>query len=213
MPLLFSEGVLKGRIDIHRFVELTSTRAAKIYGMFPQKGSISIGADADLVIWDQDREVTIESAKLHDNVGYTPYEGRKVKGWPATVLSRGRVVVDGSPVSELPESRLVAFRRRKIGFIFQAFGLLPILSVAENVEVPLRLIGAEARSRDERVAELLILCHAAGVVVGLGYLFLRCVLDDFVVCSCKACFVLLVESSRQTCARAHTPGRVYRVRG
>ncbi len=95
MPLLFSEGVLKGRIDIHRFVELTSTRAAKIYGMFPQKGSISIGADADLVIWDQDLEVAIESAKLHDNVGYTPYEGRKVKGWPATVLSRGRVVVDG----------------------------------------------------------------------------------------------------------------------
>ncbi len=95
MPLLFSEGVLKGRIDIHRFVELTSTRPAKIYGMFPQKGSISIGADADLVIWDADGEVVVESAKLHDNVGYTPYEGRKVKGWPLTVLSRGRVVVDG----------------------------------------------------------------------------------------------------------------------
>ncbi|HEX6139120.1 MAG TPA: ABC transporter ATP-binding protein [Candidatus Limnocylindria bacterium] len=73
----------------------------------------------------------------------------------------GRVVVDGSPVSELPESRLVAFRRRKIGFIFQAFGLLPILSAAENVEVPLRLIGAEARSRDERVAELLRLVGLA----------------------------------------------------
>jgi len=95
MPLLFSEGVLKGRIDIHRFVELTSTRPAKIYGMFPRKGSLSIGADADLVIWDQDREVVVESAKLHDNVGYTPYEGRKVKGWPLTVLSRGRVVVEG----------------------------------------------------------------------------------------------------------------------
>jgi dihydropyrimidinase len=47
------------------------------------------------VIWDQDREVVVESAKLHDNVGYTPYEGRKVKGWPITVLSRGRVVVEG----------------------------------------------------------------------------------------------------------------------
>ncbi len=95
MPLLFSEGVLKGRIDIHRFVELTSTRAAKIYGMFPRKGSISIGADADLVIWDADKQVVVESAKLHDNVGYTPYEGREVKGWPVTVLSRGRVVVQG----------------------------------------------------------------------------------------------------------------------
>ncbi len=94
MPLLFSEGVLAGRIDIHRFVDLTSTRAAKLFGMFPQKGSISIGADADLAIWDADREVVIESTKLHDNVGYTPYEGRKIKGWPVTVLSRGRVVVD-----------------------------------------------------------------------------------------------------------------------
>jgi dihydropyrimidinase len=95
VPLLFSEGVLKGRIDIHRFVDLTSTRPAKIFGMFPQKGSLSVGADADLAIWDPDKEIVVESAKLHDNVGYTPYEGRKVKGWPVTVLSRGRVVVDG----------------------------------------------------------------------------------------------------------------------
>jgi dihydropyrimidinase len=62
--------------------------------MFPRKGSISVGADADLVIWDPQREVVIESAKLHDNVGYTPYEGRKIVGWPVTVLSRGRVVVE-----------------------------------------------------------------------------------------------------------------------
>jgi dihydropyrimidinase len=94
MPLLFSEGVGGGRIDLHRFVDLTSTRAAKLYGMFPQKGSISIGADADLVIWNADRDVIIESAKLHDRVGYSPYEGRKVRGWPETVLSRGRVVVE-----------------------------------------------------------------------------------------------------------------------
>jgi putative ABC transport system ATP-binding protein len=73
----------------------------------------------------------------------------------------GSVTVDGLPVSELPESKLVGFRRRKIGFIFQAFGLLPILSAAENVEVPLRLVGTDPRQRDERVAELLDL-------VGLG---------------------------------------------
>jgi dihydropyrimidinase len=95
MPLLFSEGVLKKRIDLHRFVELTSTRAAKLYGMFPQKGSISIGADADLVIWDAAKETTIEYSMLHDQAGYTPYEGRKVTGWPLTVINRGRVVVDG----------------------------------------------------------------------------------------------------------------------
>ena len=73
----------------------------------------------------------------------------------------GSVAVDGVPVSELPESKLVAFRRRKIGFIFQAFGLLPILSAAENVEVPLRLVGTAPGDRDARVAELLDL-------VGLG---------------------------------------------
>lgn len=94
MPLLFSEGVLKNRIDLHRFVELTSTRAAKLYGMFPRKGSISVGADADLVIWDPGKEVTIAWENLHDNVGYTPYEGKKIRGWPVRVLSRGRVVVD-----------------------------------------------------------------------------------------------------------------------
>ncbi len=73
----------------------------------------------------------------------------------------GTVVVDGLAVSELPESKLVAFRRRKIGFIFQAFGLLPILSAAENVEVPLRLVGTDPGIRQERIAELLDM-------VGLG---------------------------------------------
>src|SRR5918992_2191997 len=67
----------------------------------------------------------------------------------------GSVVVDGMPVSEMPESKLVGFRRQKIGFIFQAFGLLPILSAAENVEVPLRLVGTEPSAREQRVAELL----------------------------------------------------------
>jgi putative ABC transport system ATP-binding protein len=73
----------------------------------------------------------------------------------------GSVTVDGMPVSELPESRLVSFRRRKIGFIFQAFGLLPILSAAENVEVPLRLVGTDAQVRDARVVELLDLVGLA----------------------------------------------------
>jgi dihydropyrimidinase len=62
--------------------------------MFPRKGSISIGADADLVIWDANKEVTIAWENLHDNVGYTPYEGKKIRGWPLQVFSRGRLVVD-----------------------------------------------------------------------------------------------------------------------
>jgi putative ABC transport system ATP-binding protein len=75
--------------------------------------------------------------------------------------TRGSVSVDGLAVSDLPESQLIAFRRRNVGFIFQAFGLMPILSAAENVEVPLRLVRAEPRERDQRVRELLEL-------VGLG---------------------------------------------
>jgi putative ABC transport system ATP-binding protein len=76
--------------------------------------------------------------------------------------SHGSVRVTGLPVSEMPERDLVAFRRRTIGFIFQAFGLLPILSAAENVEIPLRLVAAEPRVRDARVAELLDLVGLAG---------------------------------------------------
>ena len=84
----------KGRIDLQRFVELSATTAAKLYGLFPRKGTIAVGADADIAIWDPEKEVTIGTAMLHDNVGYTPYEGRTVTGWPVTVLSRGRVVID-----------------------------------------------------------------------------------------------------------------------
>jgi dihydropyrimidinase len=94
MPLLFSEGVGKERIDIHRFVDLTATRAAQLYGIYPQKGTIAEGADADIAIWDPNKEFTITAEAMHDNVGYTPYEGRRVKGVPTTVISRGRVVVD-----------------------------------------------------------------------------------------------------------------------
>jgi dihydropyrimidinase len=94
LPLLFSEGVQKGRIDLHQFVALTATNAARLYGLYPRKGTIAVGSDADLVLWDRDKSVTIHADRLHDNVGYTPYAGRTVTGWPVTVLSRGRVVVD-----------------------------------------------------------------------------------------------------------------------
>lgn len=92
-PLLFSEGVSKGRIDLHQFVALTSTNPAKIYGLYPRKGSITIGGDGDIAIWDPNKEVTITHDILHDACGYTPYEGMRVKGWPVTVLSRGRIAV------------------------------------------------------------------------------------------------------------------------
>ena len=94
LPLLFSEGVGEGRLDLNAFVALTSTNHAKLYGLYPRKGTIAVGSDADFAIWDPERETTVSAGMLHDNVGYTPYEGRKLKGWPVTVLSRGRMVVD-----------------------------------------------------------------------------------------------------------------------
>jgi dihydropyrimidinase len=92
LPLLFSEGVGKGRIDLNAFVALTATNPAHLYGLYPRKGTIALGADADLVIWDEKKEVTIRNTALHHAVDYTPYEGARVKGWPALTLSRGEVV-------------------------------------------------------------------------------------------------------------------------
>jgi dihydropyrimidinase len=94
LPLLFSEGVGQGRLDLNAFVALTSTNHAKLYGLHPKKGTIAVGSDADLAIWEPERETTVSAGILHDNVGYTPYEGRRLRGWPVTVLSRGRTVVD-----------------------------------------------------------------------------------------------------------------------
>ena len=93
LPLLFSEGVNQKRLDLHEFVALTATNAAKLYGLYPRKGSISVGADADIGIWAPDLEVTAQSASLHDNAGYCPYEGRRITGWPTTVVRRGEVVI------------------------------------------------------------------------------------------------------------------------
>ncbi|MFD0667001.1 dihydropyrimidinase [Ramlibacter sp. MAHUQ-53] len=92
MPLLMSHGVIDGRIDIHSFVALTATNAAKIYGLFPRKGTIAVGSDADLVIWDMDSPREIRNEQLHHAVDYTPYEGIEVKAWPALTMSRGAVV-------------------------------------------------------------------------------------------------------------------------
>jgi dihydropyrimidinase len=95
LPMLFSEGVGKGRISLNQFVAITATNPAKIYGLYPRKGTIAVGADADIAIWDPDREVRISTDMLHDNVDYTPYEGREITGWPVMTLSRGEIVWDG----------------------------------------------------------------------------------------------------------------------
>lgn len=94
LPLLYSEGVLAGRITLQKFVELTATNPAKAYGLHPRKGTIAVGSDADLVVWDE-REVTLRNDALHHAVDYTPYEGRRLKAWPGLTFSRGELVWDG----------------------------------------------------------------------------------------------------------------------
>ena len=92
LALLMSEGVMKQRIDIHQFVSLTATAPAKLYGLYPRKGTISPGCDADLVIWDTNLEFELTNSMLHHNVDYTPYEGMVLNAWPHLVLSRGDVI-------------------------------------------------------------------------------------------------------------------------
>ncbi len=94
MSLIYTAGVTEGRLSLNRFVDLTSTAAAKIFGLFPRKGTIAVGSDADIVIFDTDRDRTIRTATHHMNVDYNPYEGRVVKGVPEFVLSRGKVIVE-----------------------------------------------------------------------------------------------------------------------
>lgn len=94
MELLYSEGVEKGKISLNKFVEVTSTNAAKIFGMFPGKGTLGIGSDADVVIFDPEKKHVLSSKTHHMNVDYSAYEGWEVKGKVETVLLRGKIVVD-----------------------------------------------------------------------------------------------------------------------
>ncbi|MBV8517402.1 MAG: dihydropyrimidinase [Acidobacteria bacterium] len=94
MSLVFDGGVVAGRISLNRFVELTSTSAAKIFGLFPRKGTIAVGSDADIVIFDPNEEKTISAKTHHMRVDYSCYEGRRVRGVTKTVLSRGELVID-----------------------------------------------------------------------------------------------------------------------
>ena len=109
LPILFSEGVNKGRIDLQRFVQLSATNHAKTYGIYPQKGEIAEGSDADLVIWDPELERPITQDRLHHGADYTPYEGLMVKGWPVEVILRGQLVVsDGEPTGVAPAGQYLS---------------------------------------------------------------------------------------------------------
>jgi dihydropyrimidinase len=95
MSLIYSGGVASGRFSANRFVELVSTAPAKLFGLYPRKGTIAVGGDADLVIFDPKRKHTISAKTHHMRVDYSMFEGIQVTGMPDIVLSRGKVVVDG----------------------------------------------------------------------------------------------------------------------
>lgn len=98
LPILFSEGVSKGRITPQKFVELSSTNHAKMYGLYPRKGSIGIGFDADIALWNPHRKETIRQDILHHGSDYTPWEGFEVTGWPVMTIARGTVVMDDGKI-------------------------------------------------------------------------------------------------------------------
>jgi dihydropyrimidinase len=112
MPMLYSEGVLTGRISLSRFVELTSTNTAKLFGLYPQKGTIAVGSDADLVVWDSDAKRIINGATMQSQAGYSVYDGREAQGWPRYTISRGEVVLDdGAMIAQRGRGRWV--KRKK----------------------------------------------------------------------------------------------------
>ena len=112
LPMLYSEGVGKGRLSIHRFVEVISTNPAKLFGLYPQKGTIAVGSDADIIIFDPKKEVTIRHRDMHSRADYELYEGFQVIGWPTMTLSRGEVIVEnGKVLGSAGRGKLV--RRKK----------------------------------------------------------------------------------------------------
>jgi dihydropyrimidinase len=114
LHMLWSFGVKQGRISPNRFVELVATSNAKLFGLYPKKGTIAVGSDADIVVWDPEKKLTISASTHHSNVNYNLFEGTEVQGAPAVVLCRGAVVVeDDELVAQPGHGRFVA--RAKFG--------------------------------------------------------------------------------------------------
>ena len=101
---MYSEGDRQGRISLQRFVELTSSNAARLFGLYPRKGSIAVGSDADLVIFDPDLERTVNATMLKSNADYSVYEGWHVTGWPVLTIRRGEIVYRDGAILGVPGS-------------------------------------------------------------------------------------------------------------
>jgi dihydropyrimidinase len=98
LPMLYSEGVGKGRLSLNRFVEVIATNPAKLFGLYPQKGTIAVGSDADIVVFDPKKAVTIRHRDMHSRSDFELYEGFQVTGWPTMTLSRGEIIVENGNV-------------------------------------------------------------------------------------------------------------------
>ena len=123
LPIVFSEGVASGRIDANHFVRLTATNPAKLFGLYPRKGTIAPGSDADLVLWDPGRRVTITNELMQHAIDYTPYEDLQVTGWPVATVKGGRVAMrDGKVQAEPGTGRFLARAPYKL---IQPRGVLP----------------------------------------------------------------------------------------
>jgi dihydropyrimidinase len=102
MPMLYSEGVLAGRLSLDQFVALTSTNAARIFGLHPRKGVIAVGSDADIALWDPGHRRIIDGAQMQSLSGYSVYDGWQVQGWPRFVLRRGQLVLADGQITARP---------------------------------------------------------------------------------------------------------------
>jgi dihydropyrimidinase len=112
LPLFFSATQSEERLNLSQFVDITTTMPAKLYRLYPRKGVIAIGSDADFAIWDPDRMVTIRNEMLHHAVDHTPYEGLRVRGWPVTTISRGEILYsDGQVTSSAGRGRFLRCER------------------------------------------------------------------------------------------------------
>jgi dihydropyrimidinase len=109
--MLFSEGVRAGRITLGRLVELTSTNTARLFGLYPRKGTLAVGSDADLVVFDPDLTRTVEGSMLKSKADYSVYEGWQVTGWPILTLRRGEIVFRDEQVIGQPGSGAILRRQ------------------------------------------------------------------------------------------------------
>ena len=100
--MLYSKGVGGGKFGLERLIELICSNPAKIFGLYPRKGVIAVGSDADLVLVDPEAEVTVQAAQLHSRADYDPFEGWRVRGWPVVAISRGEVIAKDRKVTAEP---------------------------------------------------------------------------------------------------------------